>query len=113
MAFAPQGHDLDNETQDEGRQSPAPRANGDDNPSQTQALATVTPVTGETPFDKPMILREILQFLSIEQLKTCKLVSKKWYRAAKHALSLKPGFRFKLPPPLPPINTSPLPTMTG
>ena len=109
LAFAPQGHNLDNETGDEGRQSPVACADSDDSPSQTQALATVTPVTGETPFHKPMLLREILQFVSIEQLQACKLVSKKWYRAATYALSRHPRLRFRLPPLL----TPPLPPCTG
>ena len=57
----------------------------------------------------PLHLRNILQFLTFEQLKACKGVSKKWYGPATYALSLKPRFRLQLPPLL----TPPLPPCTG
>ena len=105
LAFAPQGHDLNSETQDEGRLSPAPLAN--DNASTVADKILQTPTASpDNPASEaicrllamPLHLRNILQFLSIEQLKACKGVSKEWYCAAMYALSLQPNLRLQLPP---------------
>ena len=124
LAFAPQGHDLDSEAQDEGRLSPALLANDDASTVEDKILQAPT-ASPDNPASEeicrllamPVHLRNILQFLTFEQLKACKWVSKEWYRAATYVLSLKSGFRLKLTAldtaPLPPINTPPLPPCTG
>ena len=116
LAFAPQGHDLDSEAQDEGRQSPALLAKSDASNVEGESLQVPTanpdnPASEEICrlLSMPLHLRNILQFLTFEQLKACKGVSKEWYRAATYALSLKPRFRLQLPPLL----TPPLPPCTG
>ena len=116
LAFAPQGHDLDSEAQDEGRQSPALLAKSDASNVEGESLQVPT-ANPDNPASEeicrllamPVHLRNILQFLTFEQLKACKGVSKEWYRAATYALSLKPRFRLQLPPLL----TPPLPPCTG
>ena len=104
LAFAPQGHDLDNETQDEGRQSLAPRANDDvSNSDETspQSIACTTKLlsaTSSQTFYGHPIFRAILDLLPINDLKACRPVCKEWYRAATYVLSLKSGLRLQLPP---------------
>ena len=105
LAFAPQGHDLNSETQDEGRQSPALCANVVEPDVEDESLQAPT-ASPDSPASEeicrllamPVHLRNILQFLTFEQLKACKGVSKKWYRAATYALSLQPNLRLQLPP---------------
>lgn len=62
---------------------------------QAGALPTAA---SDSPLDKLLILREVFQFLTIDEMKSCRLVCKKWHKAATYALSLQPRLRLILPP---------------
>ena len=62
---------------------------------QAGALPTAA---SDSPLDKLLILREVFQFLTIDEMKSCRLVCKKWHKATTYALSLQPRLRLTLPP---------------
>ena len=62
---------------------------------QAGALSTAA---SEASSDKLVILREVFQFLTFDEMKNCRLVCKQWNKAATYALSLQPRLRLTLPP---------------